>query len=92
MVDAAEEARASGAAGAAGARKKRAKSAAAADEAEGGAAPAAVKLGGAIESPSQGLLAGHTQCVSSVVWPTSRSLVSGSWDHSVRTTSPNPWP
>lgn len=81
MVEAAEEARASGAVSAGEPRKKRAKSGTAGGD---DSAPAASKLGGALESPSQGLLAGHTQCVSSVAWPTARSLVSGSWDHSVR--------
>ncbi|KAI4352479.1 hypothetical protein L6164_006729 [Bauhinia variegata] len=29
-------------------------------------------------------LVGHTQCVSSVVWPQRESIYSASWDHSVR--------
>lgn len=28
---------------------------------------------------------GHTQCVSSVVWPQQETIYSASWDHSVRT-------
>lgn len=30
-------------------------------------------------------LVGHTQCVSSVVWPQQETIYSASWDHSVRT-------
>ena len=29
-------------------------------------------------------LVGHTQCVSSVVWPQQETIYSASWDHSVR--------
>lgn len=29
-------------------------------------------------------LVGHTQCVSSVVWPQRDTIYSASWDHSVR--------
>ncbi|XP_057768622.1 ribosome biogenesis protein WDR12 homolog isoform X1 [Salvia miltiorrhiza] len=29
-------------------------------------------------------LVGHTQCVSSVVWPQRETIYSGSWDHSIR--------
>lgn len=29
-------------------------------------------------------LVGHTQCVSSVVWPQRETIYSASWDHSVR--------
>ncbi|KAI3909801.1 hypothetical protein MKW98_014218, partial [Papaver atlanticum] len=29
-------------------------------------------------------LVGHTQCVSSVVWPEERTIYSASWDHSIR--------
>ena len=29
-------------------------------------------------------LKGHSLCVSAVAWPAAGSLVSGSWDHSVR--------
>lgn len=29
-------------------------------------------------------LSGHSQCASSVAWPTADTIVSGSWDHSVR--------
>ena len=29
-------------------------------------------------------LVGHTQCVSSVVWPENESVYSASWDHSIR--------
>lgn len=29
-------------------------------------------------------LVGHTQCVSSVVWPEHETIYSASWDHSVR--------
>lgn len=29
-------------------------------------------------------LVGHTQCVSSVVWPQNEAIYSASWDHSVR--------
>ncbi|XP_077216803.1 transducin/WD40 repeat-like superfamily protein [Tasmannia lanceolata] len=35
--------------------------------------------GGAVST-----LAGHTQCVSSVVWPEHETIYSASWDHSVR--------
>ena len=83
-MEAAEEAQASGAADdAAGSRKRRARSGSAAIAAEGGGAPTAEQLKGAVQSPSQALLTGHTQCVASVVWPTARTAVSGSWDHSV---------
>lgn len=30
------------------------------------------------------MLVGHTQCVSSVVWPQHETIYSASWDHSVR--------
>ena len=84
-LEAAEEAQASGAADdAAGSRKRRARSGAApTGAADGGGAPTAEQLKGAVQSRSQSLLAGHTQCVASVVWPTTRTAVSGSWDHSV---------
>ncbi|KAL3636566.1 WD repeat-containing protein 12 [Castilleja foliolosa] len=40
------------------------------------------------ESQSEGealtTLAGHTQCVSSVVWPERRTVYSASWDHSIK--------
>lgn len=29
-------------------------------------------------------IVGHTQCVSSVVWPQRETIYSASWDHSVR--------
>ena len=94
-VEAAEEAQASGAADdAAGSRKRRAKSSGGAADAAGGGsnggAPTAEQLKGAVQSPSQALLAGHTQCVAAVVWPTARTAVSGSWDHSVSEFGGNP--
>ena len=88
-LEAAEEAQALGAADdAAGSRKRRAKSGGAGSGAAeggggGGGPPTAEQLSGALQSPSQALLAGHTQCVAAVVWPTARTAVSGSWDHSV---------
>lgn len=36
------------------------------------------------EQSSRIHLSGHTQCVASVAWPSESSIVSGSWDHSVR--------
>eukprot|EP00891_Asterochloris_glomerata_P002010 jgi/Astpho2/2010/e_gw1.00038.127.1_t len=35
------------------------------------------------EAPQQ-QLAGHTQCVAGVAWPETQTVISGSWDHSVR--------
>ncbi|RZC70404.1 hypothetical protein C5167_033570 [Papaver somniferum] len=38
-----------------------------------------IQMGEAVSS-----LVGHTQCVSSVVWPEERTIYSASWDHSIR--------
>jgi hypothetical protein len=46
----------------------------------GGAAMPAAPL----EEEARATLAGHTQCVAAVAWPTPGTLFSGSWDHSVR--------
>jgi len=44
----------------------------------GEAAPSAV-----MEERSRQELSGHSQCSSSVAWPTVDTIFSGSWDHSV---------
>lgn len=36
-----------------------------------------------VEERSQQELSGHSQCSSSVAWPTADTIFSGSWDHSV---------
>lgn len=38
-----------------------------------------------LEGEAISTLVGHTQCVSSVVWPQQETIYSASWDHSVRT-------
>ncbi|PKU70194.1 ribosome biogenesis protein WDR12 homolog isoform X1 [Dendrobium catenatum] len=38
-----------------------------------------------LEEDATAELVGHTQCVSSVVWPESQTIYSASWDHSIRT-------
>ncbi|KAJ4707310.1 Ribosome biogenesis protein WDR12-like [Melia azedarach] len=38
-----------------------------------------------LEGEAVSTLVGHTQCVSSVVWPQQETIYSASWDHSVRT-------
>lgn len=45
----------------------------------GEAAPSA-----AVEHRCRLELSGHSQCASSVVWPTTDTIISGGWDHSVR--------
>ncbi|XP_042976350.1 ribosome biogenesis protein WDR12 homolog [Carya illinoinensis] len=37
-----------------------------------------------LEGEAVSTLVGHTQCVSSVVWPQNETIYSASWDHSVR--------
>ncbi|KAI3872295.1 hypothetical protein MKX03_003186 [Papaver bracteatum] len=37
-----------------------------------------------LEGEAVSSLVGHTQCVSSVVWPEERTIYSASWDHSIR--------
>lgn len=37
-----------------------------------------------LEEEATAELVGHTQCVSSVVWPESQTIYSASWDHSIR--------
>ncbi len=60
-------------------------SAAAAAKKRKGPGGDATAAGGAatLELQSQRLLAGHSQCVAAVVWPSAGILVTGSWDHSV---------
>ncbi|KAK9808947.1 hypothetical protein WJX72_006809 [[Myrmecia] bisecta] len=41
-------------------------------------------LVGGIEEPARETMQGHSQCVSSVSWPTDDTIISASWDHSVR--------
>lgn len=43
---------------------------------------------GAYEESALTSLAGHTQCVSSLAWPSQSALVTGCWDHSVRVWDP----
>ena len=47
-----------------------------------GSAGAAVPAAPGVEASKQELT-GHSQSVSSVVWPTAETIVSGSWDNSV---------
>jgi hypothetical protein len=93
VLEEAEAARAEGSA-AAGTSKRR--KGAAADAANGSAAASdgahngSVATGsgtpapGAVKPPSQQLLAGHRQCVAALAWQEEATVVSGSWDHSVR--------
>lgn len=37
-----------------------------------------------MQGESVSTLVGHTQCVSSVVWPHDDTIYSASWDHSIR--------
>lgn len=92
MLEEAAEARAEGAA-AAGASKRRksvAANAANGDAAAGGAAVGGAAVGkgvsapGAVAPASQQLLAGHRQCVAALAWREQATVISGSWDHSVR--------
>ena len=74
MLQEAREAQADGTAGAAAKKRK------------GPVGDAAAAANGtvALELESQRLLAGHSQCVAAVAWPSAGTLVTGSWDHSVR--------
>ncbi len=49
---------------------------------KGGAGEAAPSA--ALEQRCRQELSGHSQCASSVAWPSTDTIVSGSWDHSVR--------
>lgn len=37
-----------------------------------------------VQEEAVSTLVGHTQCVSSVVWPQHETIYSASWDHSIR--------
>jgi hypothetical protein len=78
VAEAAREAAAAEPEAARAARAKRRKGEA------GEAAPSA-----ALEQRCRQELSGHSQCASSVAWPTADTIISGSWDHSV---SPPLWP
>lgn len=87
----AEAARADGTAAARASKRRKGDKAAADAAASGGAAnngaasgAAAIASAGAVSLPSQQLLAGHRQCVAALVWQEPGTLISGSWDHSVR--------